>query len=169
MSTPGQPPGSDPWTTHPSAPQQPPGHPQQWQAGPSPAAWAPAGPRPSGGRGLAITALVLSGLALLLATATALWTLLSWGSTWDGAGGWGPLTGQVQVADDGTVSGDVLARAIDEALTQDSYDVQSVSCPASVPVGPEEVVTCRSVADGFDWVEFVLFDDATGSFVLLRL
>ncbi len=147
--------------------QPPPGTPAQptgtaYPAGPQHDPWRPPS-APAAGQGLAVTALVLSGLALLVSLGVAVWLVyLSSGA------GYAALTGQVGPVEGGQVPGSDLEGAITELHEDAGGLVETVACPETVMVSAEVVVTCRSVVDGFDWIEHVLFDD-DGSFTLLRM
>src|SRR6476469_9855019 len=94
----------------------------------------PPAPRTGGGRGLAITAVVLSGLALLGVLAVAAWMLVTTAPA-DDNGGTGPLTGQLAASTHGgRLPGDTLAEAVRDRITQDGGDVSRMDCPETAKV-----------------------------------
>ncbi len=142
----------------------PPGHPpaSPYAAGPQPYGWMPPAP-PAQGRGLAIAALVLSGLALLVALGVGA------GLVYLGSGaGYTALTGELGAVEGERVAGADLETAITDLHESTGSLVEMVACPESSTVSVETVVTCRSVVDGADWIEHVLLHE-DGTFTLLRL
>ncbi len=137
--------------------------------------WFPAPPAPPesrGGRGLAITALVLSVIALLGVLASGVLVLgsgMTAMSAPDGAGGSGwPLTGQLSASTVGSpLTGDTLAEVISARLNQDFGDVSRMNCPATPKVGQGVVTVCRGVIDSMDYSVVVFFEDQDGHFTLL--
>lgn len=138
-----------------------------------PAPGAPqASPEGRGGRGLAITALVLSVIALLGVLASSA-LVVGFGmfamSEPDGAGGSGwPLTGQLSASAAGSpLTGDTLAKVISARLNQDFGDVSRMDCPGTPKVGQGVVTVCRGVINSSDYAVVVFFEDQDGHFTLL--
>lgn len=161
--------------TNPFAPPgpQPQPHPQDPQAwapvhqpgyaapAPSGAPHQPFGPAPKGGNGLAITAIVLSGLALLGVLAMAAIFVIG---PLVGGGGY-VLYGEVDPL--GTsVSDVVLQEAIGTALEDQGSMADELECPAQSTVGQGLVTVCHGSVDGFDWTGVVVFEDDEGTFIV---
>ncbi len=128
----------------------------------------PLQPAPSaqGGRGLAITAVVLSALALLGVLATAVWVLAVTGPTDDNTST-GPLTGQLSASPGGgRVTGDTLARTVGDRITQDGGEVSRMDCPDTPKAGQGVVTVCHGVISSSDWAVIVYFEDEDGHFTL---
>lgn len=153
---------SGPWPP-PTGPSQPTTSP--WQP--------PTASTPSGGNGLAIAALVVSGLALLVALGTAAWLVVPTGA-WDADADYADfpdytdLIGELDATEGTRITGDELEVEIARVLEDNGYQVDRVACPARVVVSSFDVVTCRSVVDGYAWVDQVLFE-SDGTFTLLRM
>ena len=140
--------------------------------GPPPPALTPwyVGPVPStasqhGGRGLAITSLVLSALSLLGVIALAAWLLIAGllGNTATS----GPLTGQVSHAvAQGTLAGADLSKAVSARIDQDGGDVSRMSCPDTPRLAQGVVSVCHGVVSGSDYAIVVYFEDEQGHFTL---
>jgi hypothetical protein len=137
--------------------------PLQWY--PAPAS-PPAHDAGRGGRGLAITALVLSAVALLAVVAVAFWVLIATAPA-DDTGTSGPLTGQLSAsAGGGQVTGDTLARAVSARITQDGGEVSRMDCPETPRVGQGIVTVCHGVISLSDYAVVVYFEDEDGHFTL---
>ena len=171
-SNPFGPPGHQPQPqSQPAYPQQPhPQNPQAWapvqQTGyaaqpPASAPYQPFSPAPKGGNGLAFTAIVLSGLALLGVVAMAAFFFV--GPIM--AGGGYALTGEVTVVDKGASYSD-LQDALVAAIEDDGGSVDEIVCPERSQVGQGLVTVCHGSVDGFDWTGIVVFEDDEGSFIL---
>jgi hypothetical protein len=150
--------------------QEPPQHPQAWapvpQPGyaaqpPTPGAYPPFSPAPRNGNGLAVTAIVLSGLALLGVLAMAAFFLV--GPMMGGSGY--VLTGEVTVVDKGASDGD-LQQSLTTAIEDDGGSVDELVCPLRSQVGQGLVTVCHGSVDGFDWTGVVVFEDDEGSFIV---
>lgn len=127
----------------------------------------PPAPRTSGGRGLAITAVVLSAIALLGVLAVAGWMLVATTPADDGATSAGPLTGQLPASPGGgRATGDTLARAVSDRITQDGGDVSRMDCPETARVGQGVVTVCHGVISSSDYAIVVYFEDKDGHFTL---
>lgn len=126
---------------------------------------SPAPPEGRGGRGLAITALVLSIVAILLVLVLALVVVFA-GSALMGEGG-EPLTGQLSAPAAGPVTGDILAQAVTARIIQDGGDVSRMDCPPTPKVGQGVVAVCHGVVESTDWAIVVLFEDEDGRFTLV--
>jgi hypothetical protein len=123
-------------------------------------------PNAGAGRGLAITAVVLSALALLGVLAVALLVLVLAGTT-DEDVAYGPLTGQLPASTDGgLVPGDTLAAAVSDRITQDGGDVSRMDCPETPKVGQGIVTVCHGVISLSDYAVVVYFEDKDGRFTL---
>ena len=175
-SNPFGPPGHQPQDQPGHQPQDQPGHqpqpqsPQAWapvhQPGyaaqpAAPGPYAPFAPAPQGGKGLAITAIVLSGLALLGVLAMAVFLVAG---PMMGGGGYA-LTGEVTVVDKGASYSD-LQDALVAAIEDDGGSVDEIVCPDRSQVGQGLVTVCHGSVDGFDWTGIVVFEDDEGSFVV---
>jgi hypothetical protein len=128
----------------------------------------PLQPAPSrqGGRRLAITAVVLSALALLGVLVVAVWVLVATSPADDNTGT-GPLTGQLTASPDGgRVTGDTLARAVSDRITQDGGEVSRMDCPETLKAGQGVVTVCHGVISSSDWAVIVYFEDKDGHFTL---
>lgn len=144
------------------APVQQTGYAAQGQA-PWPASgqYQPFSSAPKGGNGLAVTAIVLSGLALLGVLAMAAFVFV--GPIMGGAGY--ALSGEVTVVDKGASYSD-LQEALVTAIEDDGGSVDEIVCPERSQVGQGLVTVCHGSVDGFDWTGIVVFEDDEGSFVL---
>ena len=118
-------------------------------------------PAPKGGNGLAITAIVLSGLALLGVLAMAAFFFVA---ATAGSGGY-VLSGEVTVIDKGASDGD-LQQSLITAIEDDGGSVDELSCPLRSQVGQGLVTVCHGSVDGFDWTGVVVFEDDKGSFIV---
>ena len=129
-------------------------------SGPMWAQQQPFAPAPKGGNGLAITAIVLSGLALLSVLAMAAFIFFGSG----GSGGW-VLSGKVTVVDKG-VADIALQDALTSAIEDDGGSVDHLECPLRSPAGQGLVTVCHGSVDGFDWTGVVVFEDDAGTFIV---
>lgn len=144
--------------------------------------WAPPQPPPpqgagaprQRGNGLAITAVVLSALALLVALGMAAFFVV--GAAAGAAAGIGPgggsgpsaLTGRVTPIDKG-VTGAELESELTTIITKDGGSVGTITCPDRSQVGQGLVTVCKGSVDDFDWTGVVVFEDDGGAFVLDEL
>ncbi|HST49838.1 hypothetical protein [Jatrophihabitans sp.] len=136
---------------------------------PHPAAqWYPPPPAPrTGGRGLAITALVLSGLALLGVLIVGVGLLVMNAPSDEGDSVTGPLTGQLTASPHGgRVLGATLAEAVTDRITQDGGEVSRMDCPVTPKAGQGIVTVCHGVISMSDWAVIVYFEDTDGRFTL---
>lgn len=118
-------------------------------------------PAPRGGNGLAVTAIVLSGLALLSVLAMAAFLFL--GPL--GGGAHYVLYGEVHTT--GGVATDAdLQDAITAALEDEGSSAEDLTCPGESKVGQGLVTVCHGSVDGFDWTGIVVFEDEDGTFVV---
>jgi hypothetical protein len=144
-----------------------PGHPVQGQAQPVPAQYwhapQPFQTPPRQGNGLAVTAIVLSGLALLgvLGLAAFFAVGASMGPSW-------VLTGEVAVSGS-AVAGPELEAALVGLVEDDGGSVDEITCPESSTVGQGLVTVCHGGVDGWDWTGVVVFEDAEGGFIVNQL
>ena len=145
----------------PQQAQQAPQHPQGPYAAPG-QMWAPQpfAPAPKQSSGLAITAIVISGLALLSVLAMALFAFFGPG----GSGTW-VLSGTVTPIDKG-VTDEALQKALGIALDDDGSSVDTLVCPVRSQVGQGLVTVCHGSVDGLDWTGVVVFEDDAGSFIV---
>ena len=163
--------------SYPSNPFGPPGHqpspqdPQAWApvqqpgyAVPSPGVppHQPYAPAPKGGNGLAIAAIVISGLALLSVLAMAAFFFV--GPILGGGSGY-VLSGEVTVVDKGA-SYSALQDALVAAIEDDGGSVDEIVCPERSQVGQGLVTVCHGSVDGFDWTGVVVFEDEDGTFIV---
>jgi len=141
---------------------------QNYGPPPQPAPWQPPPPLPGapGGRGLAITALVLSLIALLGVVGVGVWVLGTVGpGSQDGSAG--PLTGQLAASPGGaSVTGATLASAVSARITQDGGDVSRMDCPPTPRVAQGVVTVCHGVVSSSDYAIVVYFEDPDGHFTL---
>lgn len=161
MSNPFAPPGPQP----PSQGQFAPPVPQGMYGGSGPM-WAPQqpfAPAPKQGNGLAITAIVLSGLALLsvLGMAAFMAVGVASGPSW-------VLEGRVTVVDKG-VQGPELEQALTSTIEDDGSYVGEIVCPARSQVGQGLVSVCHGSVDDWDWTGVVVFEDDLGTFIVNQL
>ncbi|HEV7147417.1 MAG TPA: DUF4333 domain-containing protein, partial [Pedococcus sp.] len=112
------------------------------------------------GNGLAITAVVLSAVALLVAIVTAVFVVAGI------SGGPSPaLSGRVTPT--GTsVAGSDLQTELKRVITDDGGSVDTITCPDRSQVGQGLVTVCKGSVDGFDWTGIVVFEDDAGTFVI---
>lgn len=163
-----------PPTAQPAAPADVPPHPPQAQpyAQPNPQPYAhqpadpwglptpaPRAPSPA----LAIIALVVAGVALLVALATIVFVLGASG-TFDSSY---TLTGTApQVVQGQPYSGAQLAAEVERVLSDDGSDVGDLTCPDTATVDSDARTTCSGEVDGWQETLTVDFQDGEGHFVL---
>ncbi len=137
--------------------------PQGWYAMP-----AAVPPVPSRGRGLAITSLVLSALALVGVIGVAVLVLVRTGANDAGpAGSSGPLTGKLAaLTSGGPVAGTQLAHAVSARIDQDGGNVTLMNCPDTAKVGQGVVTVCHGVVSSSEYAIVVYFEDKDGGFTL---
>lgn len=153
---------SNPYAPTPPGPPaaQPPQPAPQWAAPAAPYQYPVAPGR--GGNGMAVAAVVMSGLALVGVIVLGLLHL----TQASGLGGpVGVLHGTVAVAG-GQVGGGELASTLRGIVTDDGGDVESLTCPATSAVGAGEVTVCHGDVSGEEWAFIVVFEDASGTFVV---
>ena len=137
--------------------------PGQYWSPPSPMGPVAFGEPRRRGNGLAITAMVLSALALLVALGVAAALLFG------GPGGPpGALSGQVTPVDQAVASNNLQAE-LTKIITDDGGSVDTITCPDRSRVGQGLVTVCKGSVDGYDWTGIVVFEDAEGTFVLNEL
>ncbi|MCE1178003.1 MAG: hypothetical protein LWW86_03100 [Micrococcales bacterium] len=165
--------------TPPSPPFQQPQQPSSGglppQPGPGGYGWPapsgyPAAAPPAPGRSLAITAIVLSVLALL-ASLAALGSL-AFGGPLALGGGMPPmaLMGQIEGAKPGArVSGGAIGAAVQSAIREDGGSVTAVQCPDIAALAEGSVAMCSLTADGLNEKVLVVLEHPTGEFVLVEL
>ena len=137
----------------------PPGAPHQPFAS-GPPQQQPFGPAPKGGNGLAITAVILSGLSLLGVLLLAVFVLgpILGGSHY-------VLYGEVRPTNQVVTDVD-LQDAISQALDDEGSIADELVCPAESKVGQGLVTVCHGSVDDFDWTGIVVFEDDEGSFIV---
>jgi hypothetical protein len=123
---------------------------------------------PSRGRGLAITSLVLSALALLGVIAVAILVLVRTDPNNAGpTGSGGPLTGQLAASTSGgPVAGTQLSRAVSTRIDQDGGNVTLMNCPDTAKVAQGVVTVCHGVVTSSEYAIVVYFEDKDGRFTL---
>lgn len=134
--------------------------------------WSPNPPappqRPQPSR-TAFAALIV-GVAALLVASVALVVVLVIGSDPDqdsgGSGFSAPLTGRLQDAPSGALSGSTLQSAVSKVLLEDGASVTQLTCPATPSVTQGVVTVCHATIDTDPWAVVVLFEDTDGSFTL---
>lgn len=151
--------GPPPPMPHPAGPPAP----GQYWTPPPPVSPVVFGESRRRGNGLAITAVVLSAVALLVALGVAA-ALLFGGS----GGPAGALSGQVTPVDHGVASNNLQAE-LTKIITDDGGSVDTITCPDRSAVGQGLVTVCKGSVDGYDWTGIVVFEDAEGTFVLNEL
>lgn len=136
----------------PSQPQPQP--PPQWQSSP---------PATKQKNGLAVTALVISCLALLLVLGLITFVAVTGFFTPPGE-----LQGTApQVVAGEPYKGTLLADELSRVITADFGEVGSMTCPQT-PVEAQVVVSCHGVVDGYDSTLEVTFEDVLGHFTLVE-
>jgi hypothetical protein len=120
-------------------------------------------PPPRQGNGLAIAAVVMSGLALLGVLGIALFMGVGIAIAPSSV-----LQGDVTPTGT-TVAGTELESALTTAVEDDGGQVDEISCPDTSAVGQGLVTVCHGSIDGFDWTGVVVFEDATGTFIVTPL
>lgn len=129
-------------------------------------AWAPQQPftaAPKQGNGLAITAIVIGGLALLGVLGLAAFMAVGIATT----PSW-VLEGEVAVVDK-AVQGPELEKALTSTIEADGSLVGEMVCPARSQVGQGLVSVCHGSVDDWDWTGVVVFEDDTGTFIVNQL
>jgi hypothetical protein len=71
-------------------------------------------------------------------------------------------------ATNGQVAGVALERALAAVIEEDGGWVDTLSCPATSPVGQGSVTVCHGEVDGFEWTGIVVFEDPDGAFTLTQ-
>lgn len=125
--------------------------------------WQSAQLVPKQRNGLAVTALVVSCLALLLVLGLIAFVLVS---------GFFSPPGDLQGTAPQVVAGEayrgaLLADEVSRVIRGDFGDVASMTCPQT-PVATDVVVECRGEVDGFDARIKVTFEDGLGHFTLME-
>jgi len=123
----------------------------------------PSQPAPKQKNGLAVTALVVSCLALALVLGLIAFVVVT---------GFFSPPGELQGTAPQVVAGQpyqgtMLADELSRVITADFGDVGSMKCPET-PVKAEIVVDCQGVVDGYDSTVSVTFEDGLGHFTLVE-
>jgi hypothetical protein len=130
---------------------------------------------PRQNNGLAIVAIVLSGIAVtvvLVGFVSQMMMGLVFGGLMSTFGDSGPmasgLTGTApQVVSGQEYPGSQLADEVIRVMSDDyGLDVTQLSCPATPEVVADAVTVCQGVVDGADWSFKVTFKDGLGHFAL---
>lgn len=123
----------------------------------------PSGRTPQQGKGLAITAIVLSTLALLgLVVVAALGAFMFFA-----ASGYDSYTlrGSAETSQ-GQIAHSELEPAIRKAFEDDGGAPSKIECPETSKVGPGLSVMCDTTIDDAGWVAVVVFVNEQGEFAL---
>lgn len=144
-------------------------HPGYGAAYPVPAAGyaAPAGPPP--GRGMAVTALVVSCVSLAITLLVVGLPFLGFLAVMadDDVTMSGALRGQVTGLSRGDrLPGAQLEESIRERLEAEGASVGALSCPDTAVPRASAVVVCRGRVDGTRWTGVVFLEDDEGRYVL---
>ncbi|MGI3784789.1 MAG: DUF4333 domain-containing protein [Janthinobacterium lividum] len=163
-----------PWTDH-AAPLDPygPSHAYLPPAyGPPPVEVRQEAPAPAGRR-LAITGVVLGGLALLgvllLAAFALATTFLGPLDDGSGSGGWTPTRGTIGPSAGAGLDGAELAGEIERQVRDEGGDPEDVRCPATAEIAQDVTTVCHGDVDGDEYAFVVFFEDATGDYTLLEI
>jgi hypothetical protein len=152
-------PGAPQHPTDPYAAGHPGGPSPYWQA-PMPVAYQPAPQR----NGLAIAAIVMSGLALV-----GVFAVVAFIGIGVASGPPGVLSGTVTPIGK-TVVASELERSLTGVIEDDGGTVDQITCPDSSAVGQGLVTVCHGSVDGYDdWTGLVVFEDEKGSYILDEL
>lgn len=133
---------------------------------PAPSPWtyaaAPGDQAPQQGKGLAITAIVLSTLALLgVVVIAALGALMFFAGGFDNY----TLHGRAETSH-GQVGHNELELAIRKAIEDDGGAPSEIECPETSKAGTGLSVMCDTTIDDAGWVAVVVFADDQGEFAL---
>lgn len=125
--------------------------------------WQPPRPDPKQQNGLAVTALVVSCLALVLVLGLIVVVVVTGFFSPPGE-----LQGTApQVVAGQPYQGSLLADELSRVIAADFGDVESMSCPQT-PVQADVTVECHGVVDGYDSTVRVTFQDSRGHFTLVE-
>ncbi|AKU17449.1 DUF4333 domain-containing protein [Luteipulveratus mongoliensis] len=173
------PPNADPYAAPDGATRVPadtsrtPVPPSSWPTGHA-AAWSPAAPpAPSSSNGLAIAAIVLSGVSLLIVLGAGFLVFLGVAfatgfDEWDGPMDGGPaLHGTAaQVVDGQPYDGARLAGEVARIYEDQNWSPEGFTCDEVSSVAPGATSECRGDMDGDSIHVSVEFEDAQGHFVV---
>ena len=110
-----------------------------------------------------VVALVIAGLALLLALGAVIAVAVSFGR---GTGG--PPTGQSTEVRAGTpLKGAVLGTTVTRLVADDGGEVQDMTCPDTAAVDQGVVTVCHGSISGERWAVVVFFEDDAGRLTLM--
>jgi hypothetical protein len=124
----------------------------------------PAGP----GRGLAVAAVVLAGLALLVALlALAVGGVAALAG--DSSGGYGQLRGTITPAKGGALTGSALAKEVATKVSEDGGEPEGITCPATAKVAQDVTTVCHGSDYGENSTFVVFFEDGKGAYTLLEI
>jgi hypothetical protein len=118
--------------------------------------------QPAQRSGLAVAAMVMSGLSLLgvLGIGVAMLVGAAVSPSW-------ALQGEVQPVNSRT-TGAALESELRSLMEEDGSSVETVTCPESAAVAQGEVAVCHGSVDDWDWTGVVHFEDDAGNFTLLQ-
>ncbi len=161
FTQPGPPYQEQPLPPHPGQQAYPP---EQLQYMPPQPQWQPSQPDSKQKNGLAVTALVVSCLALLLVLGLIAFVVVT--------GFFSPpqdLQGTApQVVAGEPYRGTLLANELSRVITADFGDVGSMTCPETPAVVVDAVTICHGMIDGFESTLRVTFEDGLGHFTLVE-
>lgn len=128
---------------------------------------------PAGGRGLAVTGVVLGGLALLgvllLVVVVVVFTFVGFDDESGGGGYAGPMRGTIAPATGSALTGTELAAEVTRKVTDDGGEPEGITCPATAKVAQDVTTVCHGTDYGMDSAFVVFFEDAKGSYTLLEI
>ena len=158
------------WAPPPSYAPEPPRLPAYGEPGPAFVAPRPIEVRLLGqvgaGRGLAITGVVLGGLALLVALIAVAAALLA-GVGGDAGGSYG-LRGTVSPVK-GSLTGAALAQEVSRKVAEDGGAPEDLVCPGTVQVAQDVTAVCHGSDYGDPATFVVFFEDDRGAYTLLEV
>jgi len=124
--------------------------------------WQPSQQAPHPKNGLAVTALIVSCVALLLVLGQIVFVVVT--------GFFSPpgdLQGTApQVVAGSPYRGTLLADELSRVITADFGDVGSMTCPETPAVAVDAVTSCHGMVDGLESTVSVTFEDGLGHFTL---
>lgn len=124
--------------------------------------------QPAPGRGLAVTGVVLGGLALLGALVALVAALSAFAFSGDPVGSTYGLRGTLAPAK-GTVAGPALAAEVTRKITEDGGEPAGLTCPGTVKVAQDVTAVCHGTDFGGPATFVVFFEDAGGAYTLLEV
>ena len=145
--------------------------------GPPPVGGPPVVPAPTAttapaGRRLAMTGVVLGGLALLGVLLLGLYALTSTflgSDDGSGSGGYEPTRGTIGPSSGAGLGGAELAGEISRQVRDEGGDPEGVTCPDTAEVAQDVTTVCHGDVDGAEYAFVVFFEDAKGDYTLLAI